>query len=99
MSDSRVFAKSGDLVARVVGDETVLVPVRYNVGNLDAVYTLTPVAARVWEIIDGKATVAEIVGRLCVEYDVTGEIAGRDVSELLATLEGASLIRLERNAT
>jgi hypothetical protein len=99
MSDSRVFTKSGDLVARAVGDETVLVPVRYNVGNLDSVYTLTPVAARVWDFIDGKTTVAEIVGRLCDEYDVTGETAGHDVAELLATLEGASLIRLERNAT
>jgi hypothetical protein len=93
MSDLRIFSRSGDLVARTVGDETVLVPVRNSVGNLDSVFTLTPVAARVWQLLDGEATVDAIVGRLCDEYEVERAVVDADVADLLETLEAANLVR------
>ena len=93
MNDSRIFSKSTDLVARTVGDETVLVPVRNRVGTLDSVYTLTPVAARVWQLLDGRETVDAIVRRVCDEYEVEPAVAATDVTELLATLEAAQLVR------
>ena len=97
MTDRRIFRSAGDFVVRAVGEETVLVPVRNSVGNLDAVYTLTPVAARVWQLLDGRSAVSEIVARICEEYDVTDEVAATDVGELLATLESAHLIEEQGN--
>ena len=89
----RRFRPSPDIVCRRVGDESVLVPVRQNVGNLDSVYTLSPVAARVWELLDGARDAALIIETICEEYEVDPATAARDVEELLAALEGAALIK------
>lgn len=89
----RLFRPSPDIVCRRVGDESVLVPVRQNVGNLDSVYTLSPVAARVWELLDGTRDAAAIAGTISDEYDVDAATAAQDVEELLAALEGAALIK------
>lgn len=88
----RVFRRSDDVVCRQVGAESILVPIRQNVGNLDFVYTLSPVAARIWALLDGARTVGSIVETLVAEYDVAPEKAGEDARELLADLAGVSLV-------
>ena len=92
MSDSRQFAKSSNLVARQVGEETILVPVQSHVGKLEGVYTLTPVAAKVWQCLDGVQTVDQIVVQICSEYEVTKETAAADLAELVESLAVAGLV-------
>ena len=87
-----VFRPSPDVVFRRVGDEAVLVTLRQNVGNLDWVYTLSPVAARVWQLLDGVRAVRELVETVCGEYEVDQVEAEADVVELLASLHEAGLI-------
>lgn len=87
-----VYKRAADVVCRQVGLESILVPIRHNVGNLDYVYTLSPVAARIWSMLDGSHTSGMIVDALCSEYDVDRETAVSDVSQLLADLEETSLI-------
>ena len=89
--DSR-WTRSDDLVMRNVGGEMILVPIRANVGDLDSVYTLSAVAARVWTLLDGTRTLDEIAAQLSDEYDVTPDLARADLDELVASLETASLI-------
>lgn len=81
-----------DVVCRRIGDESILVPVRHNVGNLDSVFTLSPVAVRVWEMLDGTKTAAEIAEALAGEYEVDRETALADINELLGSLLAAELI-------
>jgi hypothetical protein len=90
---SAVFAHSGEFVLRSVGDEGVVVPVRNRVGDLDSVYVMSPVAVRIWSLIDGRNDVEAIVARVREEYDVEPAVAARDVNELVAALEEAELIR------
>ena len=90
-----MFEKTGEFVLRNVGREAVLVPIRNRVGDLDSVFTLTPVAARIWALIDGKSAVEDIAARICDEYEVEPDVAGRDVTDLLNGLEDARLIRRE----
>jgi hypothetical protein len=87
-----IYRRSSDVVCRQVGQESILVPIRHNVGNLDFVYTLSPVAARIWSLLDGVRTVEEIAEALAGEFDVDAATAAGDVSELLADLASASLI-------
>jgi Coenzyme PQQ synthesis protein D (PqqD) len=91
-SPSPRFQPSGDVVFRRVGDEAVLVPLRHNVANLDWVHTLSPVAARIWQLMDGTRAIADIVAAVCDEYEVTEEVASADVAELLGSLHEAGLI-------
>lgn len=81
-----------DVVCRQVGHESILVPIRQNVGNLDFVYTLSPVAARIWALLDGKRSIDAIADELCSEFDVTRETALADTVQLVADLAEASLV-------
>lgn len=92
MPNGMVYRPTSDLVVRRVGDESVIVPVRTHVADLDAVITLNPVAARVWDLLDGARSVDSIVTTICDEYEVTAETAQADVDELLRSLETAHLV-------
>ncbi len=87
------FIKQNDLVTRCIAGETIIVPVRGNVGDMDSIFTLNKMGTLVWELIDGRASVRQIVEAVCNEYDVTQEEAEKDVIGLIDSLEAAGLIR------
>jgi hypothetical protein len=90
--ESVIYTKSDNLVMRTVGGETILVPVRSNVGDLDSVFTLNAIAARIWTLLDGQRTVDEVIDELCREYDAAPDVIRADVDELLASLEEGKLV-------
>ena len=81
------YQKSDDIVSRDIAGETILVPIRSNVGDLESIYTLNETAARVWALLDGAKTVAEVRDVIVAEYEVEAGEAEQDVLELLAQLE------------
>ena len=72
----------------------MIVPIRNSVGDLNSIYTLNEVGARVWQLIDGRMSANEIVQTISTEYDVTADDAARDVVELLDSMREAGLVRL-----
>ena len=60
--------KADGFLSRSIGDETIIVPVRGGVGDLDAIFTLNPVGATIWNLIDGATPLdrlaAAVVGRV-----------------------------------
>jgi Coenzyme PQQ synthesis protein D (PqqD) len=87
-----VFRRSTDVVCRNVGQEAILVPIRNNVGNLDFVYTLSPVAARIWALLDGTRTADEVIEAIRDEYEVDRATAEADLATLVADLAEVSLL-------
>ena len=92
MTDRRVFAHRGEFALRQVGSESILVPIRNHVGDLDSVFVFTPVAARIWTLLDGNRDVDAIVAEICNEYDADDGVVRADLHELLGTMEAADLI-------
>ena len=92
LDGTSVFRRTPDVVCRSVGAESILVPIRNNVGNLDFVYTLSPVASRIWSLLDGVRTADGILDEICVEYDVDRETAQADMAALMHDLAGVSLV-------
>ena len=90
--ESVIYRKSDNLVMRNVGSETILVPVRSNVGDLDSVFTLNTIAARIWMLLDGQRTIDDLVADLCREYDASPDVVRGDVAELLQALEEGKLV-------
>ena len=86
------FIKERNFVTRCIKGETIIVPVKGNVGDLDSIYTLNEVGTLVWELIDGKNRVSQIIEAICSEYDITPEEAEKDVIELVGSLKTAGLI-------
>jgi len=82
----KVYKKSDSMVSRTIGDESILVPIRQNAGDLDSIYTLNDSAAYIWELIDGKTNVGEIKKRILEEFEVTPEDAERDLANHLQQL-------------
>lgn len=82
------------MVFRKIEGETILVPIRNNVGDLDNIYVLNGVGERIWELIDGVKDLAEIVRAICAEYDITPEQAEGDIAEFLKGLESVGAVKM-----
>ena len=92
LAGSSVFRRSAEVVCRRVGTESILVPIRQNVGNLDFVYTLSAVAADVWALLDEHRSLDTIIDTICADYEVDRETAAADVTALLTDLLDAALV-------
>jgi len=86
------FAKKGEFVSRNIAGETIVVPVRGRIGDLDSIYNLGEVASFIWNRIDGRTTVGQIVEGVCTEFDVAPDTAESDALEFIAHLQSAGLI-------
>ena len=80
------------MVSRSIDGERILVPIRSHAADLDSIFTLNDVAARVWDLIDGARSVDEIAETIRREYDVDHERASTDVASFLGQLEEARLV-------
>ena len=87
-----VYRHAGEVVMRRVGKEALLVPVRNKVGDLDSIFPLNETALAVWEALDGKASLDEVIDRLCRDYDVDRGRAAEDTDEIVRTLVEAGLL-------
>ncbi len=81
------LVKDPNMVSRRIGDEVILVPIRRNVADLESIYTLNPVAARVFELIDGKKEITDIKNVILQEYEVNDEKVEKDLLEFLSQLK------------
>jgi hypothetical protein len=90
---TKCFIKETDFVTREIVGETIIVPVRSSVADLDSIYTLNELGTMIWQLIDDRNSVNQIVETVCKEYDVAPEEATKDVVGFLSSLEAAGLIR------
>ena len=84
--------RSEGYVTRVVGDETVVVPVRAGVANLEAIFTMNAVGTAIWRQIDGTTTAQGLAQRLCDEFAVSPAEALADVTDYLNLLASKGLL-------
>jgi len=87
------YCKAGDLVTRSIATETIIVPVRAHVVDLESIYSMDQVGSLIWQLIDERMSVDEIVEAVCASYEVGREQATNDVREFLDSLQAAGLIR------
>ena len=82
-----IYRRNDDFVFRRIEGETILVPIRDSVGDLDCIYSLNPVAALVWERLDGRADLAAIREDITAEYDVGRQKAEEDLLEFIGDMK------------
>ena len=87
-----MYQKSLNVVSRSIDGERLIVPIRSSAADLDSIFTLNDVAARIWDLVDGRRSVDEIVETIHHEYAVDPEQASIDVRSFLGQLEEARLV-------
>ena len=87
------FVKNASIVERKIGDEFILVPIRQRAGEVESIYTLNEVAARVWELIDGQRRAGQIRDTIVAEFEVTPDEAEADVLEFLGQLAHVGAVK------
>lgn len=90
---AKSYAKKNDFVTRDIGGETIIVPIRDHVGDLESIYSLNEVGTLIWQLIDGQKTLNGIVEGIVMAYDVNPEEAKKDALEFVKSLEEAGLIQ------
>jgi hypothetical protein len=81
------FAQTGDVVRRQIADEIILVPVRKSAEDLDSIYSINPLAAQIWDLLDGKRTLGEIRDLLLQQYEVSPAELDKDMAEFVEQLK------------
>ena len=95
----RVYQKNQNFVFRQIDDETLLVPIKDNVGDLGSIYNLNQVAAFVWQNLDGQKTLNDIKDLMTGEFEVSDLDAEQDLAEFVGQLEKIDAIFKTGNQT
>ena len=89
----RRYEKDPSIVHRNIAGEAILVPIRQHVADLESIYTLDEVGARIWELVDGQRRVKEIRDAIVEEYEVSPDVAEADLVEFIQQLEEVGGVR------
>lgn len=89
-----IYTHSPNIVTRKTGSEYVLVPVANDIADMNSVYTLNETGAFIWELIDGKRNIDEIIGAVTLEYDINYESAREDVQSFLKNMSKYLIISI-----
>ena len=82
MTLDAVLKRSPDAAYRIYdGQATIVLPAHAEVN------VLNEFGSAVWDAIDGRSTLAQILDRLLPEYDISREQAEADLLEFVATLQ------------
>jgi hypothetical protein len=88
-----VPSHSPSIVTRKTGNEYILVPITNNIADMNSVYTLNETGAFIWEQIDGKRTINEIISELIREFEIDADTSKEDVLLFLEDLNKYLIIK------
>jgi hypothetical protein len=89
------WARSPRMVGRYVAGEFVVVPLRDKAADIDAVYSLSKVAAFIWDRLDGRTTGEAVVRAIVERFEVTPEEAAADYLRFVEQLRSIGAVREE----
>ncbi len=87
-----VYKQRPNIITREIAGETLLVPIRGHLADMDCIFALNDSSRLIWGLLDGKTSNGQILDSLVSAYDVTRDEAGDDLLELLAELRESGLI-------
>jgi hypothetical protein len=90
---SAVLQKNPSFVSRRISDEVILVPISRKVGEIDCLYALNEVGARIWDLIDGNRSIHELRDAIVKEFEVSETEAQEDLTVLIEQLKEIGAIQ------
>jgi hypothetical protein len=93
-SESReaVYEAREDVILRDVAGEHLLVPIRHDVADMQAIYAMTGVGVRIWRLLDGVRTLGAIHDTIAESFEVDRDSAWMDLCGFVERLEERRLV-------
>jgi len=88
------YRRDENFVFRCIEDETILVPIKDNVGDMGSIYNLNAMGAFIWEQLDGQKKLEAVKDKIVEEYEVSSLEAEADLSEFVTDLMEIEAVRL-----
>ena len=88
------YQRNDSFVYRRIENETILVPIKDNVGDMGSIYNLNELGAFVWEHLDGERNLAAIKHKILGKYDVSTKEAEKDLRGFLTDLIEIDAVKL-----
>lgn len=82
-----LFQKDPSIVSRKIVDEVILVPIRRKAEEIECLYALNEVGARIWELLDGQRSLKVLRDAIVEEFDVNESEAQEDLTVLIEQLK------------
>ena len=86
------YERSSSVVSRVIAGETLIVPIRRGVGELNSIYSLNEVASAIWQAIGEPQSRENIVRQIEADFDGERAQIERDVETFLAEMQSVGLV-------
>lgn len=88
------YQKIDSVVSRYVAGETILVPIRGKLADMQKIFALNKVADFIWQRLDGEKNLSNILDDVLNNFEVERTQAESDVQELIMDLLKENLILL-----
>lgn len=91
---SSIVVRSEDVVSRLIDNQVLIIPLTTGMANADdALYTLSPTAQDIWDLLDGERTLLEVIEILSAKYNGDNERLQEDVLGFLDEMVSEKLVR------
>lgn len=82
-----IYKPSEDVVAREVQEEFIIIPITSGVGDSeDEIFSLNKTGRAIWDELDGKKSLKDIVTGLSEEFEALAEEIEKDILGLVEEL-------------
>jgi hypothetical protein len=87
-----IYLRTDSVVSRFIAGETIVVPVRGNIGDLASIYRFNGTGSRVWEALVEPRSLEQLVCLVELEYDARRNSIEEDVTLFLEEMRSAGLV-------
>ena len=91
ITDSTRLRKSPKIAWQIIEDETAIVTLHDT-----TLHILNSTGTRIWQLLDVKKSIAELVDAICEEYDVTRERAEKSIRRFVKELVLRGILEIEK---
>jgi hypothetical protein len=92
MALDQIYRHCTDIIRRKILGETLLVPIRGDLADLQRIFALNPVAEHIWAQLNGERDLAAVRDSIVAKFTVDLAQAEADLVEFIGQLSAMGLI-------
>lgn len=92
MIERMIFVKNKDAAFRIIESQAVILTPADSY-----LHTLNETGTFIWELLNGKNTIEDIIDKVCEEFDADKRIVAKDISHFTEDLIRRKLIITKKN--